>query len=277
MSDTGRKSVTGGMATGSGQTTKVYLDGLSPKDKTILCAVMCSCKDEPNIGVKGQRLQQVCVSGKLRNRDHRSGGSNVYKPEVNYDMTAQPVPKPIMDSTKDLQPHGWLPGWIEKYWPGGRAGYEPGIGNIRRPDVVVVTDPSRSPTQDNLNAVVEMKFPGDTYSPLHQMQDRQIAGPNASQVLLTVDKCGCGKKKKETSQPEAAPATNSARSPAAAVDSMDTNSRGVAAPAANAPWNPMDELDPLANQSRSILNGLPRFDTPGAMPPPSPANSSPLL
>ena len=76
--------------------------------------------------------------------------------------------------------------------------YAPGKGNVRRPDVVIVKDPSLPPTQDNLRAVVEMKFPGDEYSPLHQMQDRQIAGPNASTELLTVDKCGCDKKKKDS-------------------------------------------------------------------------------
>ncbi|HEX7684579.1 MAG TPA: hypothetical protein VF446_13780 [Trinickia sp.] len=150
-----------------------------------------------------------------------------------------------------MTPYRYLPGWIDKYWPGGLDEYAPGKGNVRRPDVVIVKDPSLPPTQDNLRAVVEMKFPGDEYSPLHQMQDRQIAGPNASTELLTVDKCGCDKKKK---------------------DSPETTSES----ATSSRWNPMDELDPLANKSRGISDGLPRFGAPGAVPPPS-ANPVPLL
>lgn len=249
MSDLGGKSATGGMATGEGQTTKIYTDGVGPKDQTILCSLMCSCKDEPKIGAKGQRLQQVCVSQKLAERDRRSGGANVYKAEVNYNMTAQPVPTPIMRSANQLEPHRYLPGWIDKYWPGGLDNYEPGAGNVRRPDVVIVKDPTQPPTQDNLRAVVEMKFPGDPYSALHQMQDRQIAGPTGSVMLLTVDQCGCDKKKQNSSETT----TESAKS---------------------SQWNPLDELDPLASKSRGIFDGLPRFGTPGAIPPP--ANSAPL-
>ena len=62
MSDYGSGKVPGGMAPGEGQTTIVELDNdLSPKDKAILCGAICQCKNEPDIGVRGQSLKQQCV------------------------------------------------------------------------------------------------------------------------------------------------------------------------------------------------------------------------
>lgn len=102
-------------------------------------------------------------------------------------------------------------------------------------------EPSRPPTQDNLDAVVEMKFPGDDYSRLHKKQDKEIAGPNASAMLLTPEECGCGKKREA---PQEVPV------PSTASDSAD-------------------ELDSFSQRTRSLLNGLPVPGLPAGLPPPA--------
>lgn len=55
---------------------------------------------------------------------------------------------------------GLLPGWISKYWDEDpeHPPFKPGKGMIRRPDVIIVQNPNRPPTQDNIKQVVEMKF-----------------------------------------------------------------------------------------------------------------------
>lgn len=233
----GGKIVSGGMTPGDGETTLVQLDNdLSAKDKAILCATICQCRNEPDIGAKGQSLKQQCVSAKLKERDKNSNFQSVYKPEVNYDMSKSP-PTPIMRSANELEPHAYLPGWIEKYWPGGLKSYEPGIGNVRRPDVVVVKDPTRPPTQDNLKSVVEIKFPPQQRDPVQAKQDERIAGPYASTTTLTPKNCGCDDKE----QPQEEPATSSVS----------------------------EELDSIGRQLKGLLNKRPALGAPGgSMPPP---------
>jgi hypothetical protein len=205
MSEYGSGKVPGGMAPGEGQTTIVELDNdLSPKDKAILCGAICQCKNEPDIGVRGQSLKQQCVRRKLTERDKAMDGRSVYKPEINYNMDDSP-PSPIMSSSNALEPHGYLPGWIEKYWPGGRKGYEPGVGNIRRPDVVVVKDPLQPPTQDNLKSVVEMKFPPDPPDAAQLRDYRRIAGRNATVTVLDPATCGCDRKPSAEEAPATSP------------------------------------------------------------------------
>ena len=231
MSDYGSGKVPGGMAPGEGQTTIVELDNdLSPKDKAILCGAICQCKNEPDIGVRGQSLKQQCVRRKLTERDEAMDGRSVYKPEINYNMDESP-PSPIMSSSNALEPHGYLPGWIEKYWPGGRKGYEPGVGNIRRPDVVVVKDPLQPPTQDNLKAVVEMKFPPDPPDAAQLRDYRRIAGRNATVTVLDPSTCGCDRKPSAEEAPATSPIS--------------------------------DTLDSLERQMKTLLNQRPAPGTPG--------------
>ncbi|MBN3788149.1 VRR-NUC domain-containing protein [Burkholderia sp. Ac-20353] len=148
-----------------------------------------------------------------------------------------------MSSRTPNKTHGWLPQWIEDNWVGE---YKRGIGNVRIPDVVIVKDPAKEPTQDNLDAVVEMKFKGDSYSTRHQKQDEDIAGPHASAVLLTPADCGCPdddeRKQAETGEvPVFGPAPR---------DASDGASKA-------APWSPFDELDPATTRSRSVFGPRP--------------------
>ncbi|WP_233464241.1 VRR-NUC domain-containing protein [Burkholderia arboris] len=65
-------------------------------------------------------------------------------------------------------------------------------GDIRRPDVVIVNDPSIPPVQSNIKTVVEMKFPGDSYGPDQEDDYIEIAGSPSKFVHLGAADCGCG-------------------------------------------------------------------------------------
>lgn len=153
---------TGGMSP-RGTTTVVRIDEpkIDPADKKILCAAMCKCEKAPNVGADGKQLKQACVAENFKGLDRLLSYRSPFKQEVNYDMTQRP-PAPIMDSRSDTKVHDYLPAWIRKYWgskPEHGQSYKPGTGLIRRPDVVIVKDPSKPPTQDNIKQIVEMKFP----------------------------------------------------------------------------------------------------------------------
>lgn len=192
----------GGMSPDEGTTTTVPLQRgpLRPDDESVLCSAICKCRDAPGIGKDGRKLNQVCVSGRLKTLDGIMQGRSSYKPEVNYDMTQHP-PAPIMSSNDDMQPHGWLVGWIRKHWGDQpRPMFEPGQGMIRRPDVVIVENPNLPPTQDNLRSVVEIKFPGDELTPQARRDYINIAGGKEKFKLLRSDECNCAQVKQREQQ-----------------------------------------------------------------------------
>jgi hypothetical protein len=199
MTDYAKGYGSGSTGAGDGRTNMVRLrrTTLDPLDRQMLCSAICKCDAMPTIGAAGQNLKQQCVSGRLKAADALGGNQSPYKAEINYDMSREP-PAPIMDSGIATKAHAYLPGWIQKYWPGGLSRYEPGIGNIRRPDVVVVNDPSRPPTQDNIKSVVEIKFPGDTLSRGQRSAYAQIAGDASKVAVLGPDTCGCTQNGEQT-------------------------------------------------------------------------------
>lgn len=177
---------------GHGRTNTILArrDSLDPRDRQVLCAVVCKCDAVPSIGLGGQRLKQQCVSGRLKLADALGDNQSPYKAEINYDMSKEP-PAPIMDSGVVTRAHAYLPGWIQRYWPGGLGGYTPGIGSIRRPDVVIVNAPSLPPTQDNIKNVVEIKFPPDSINRKQTRAYARIAGDPAKVVNMKPSDCGC--------------------------------------------------------------------------------------
>ena len=185
---------TGGMSR-EGMTTVVRIHGvkIDPVDKKILCSAMCQCDKQPNIGKDGKQLKQGCVSGRLKALDAVLDHRSTLKQELNFDMTQTP-PSPITDSGVDTKGHDFLPGWIKKYWgskPEHPPKYKPGAGLIRRPDVVVVKDPSKPPTQDNIKQIVEMKFPPDTLTRRQRDAYVLIAGDEAKLATLEPGDCDC--------------------------------------------------------------------------------------
>lgn len=183
---------TGGMSR-KGTTTPVFVNfvEVGESDKDVLCMAICECKAVPDVGKNGQSLRQVCVSKMLNQRDRRLGSQSEYKAEVNYDMTKIP-PAPIMDYEIKTMAHAWAPGWIKKHWDSDPMHplWMPGEGYVRRPDVVIVKDPSQPPTQDNIKQVVEIKFENDKWGPEQATDYSKISGPGKL-AELTPGKCSC--------------------------------------------------------------------------------------
>lgn len=186
----------------TGDTNTRYLrrPQLDPQDQKVICSAICQCKDTPGVGKNGQSLKQMCVSGQLRELDAALMHRSPYKPECNYDMTQDP-PAPIMDSSIETKVHDYLPGWIKKYWEVDHGSpYLKGAGDIRRPDVIIVNDPTKPPTQDNIKQVVEIKFPPDKMSPKQEKAYRDIAGSKNKLVETGPDDCGCGEEEQEQTE-----------------------------------------------------------------------------
>lgn len=201
-------SAPGNMSGGDGQTTVVgATTGLSDKDEEVLCRAMCKC-DEIGVATRGggRILRQTCVAQRLNAANATSlamtGVPTEYVPEVAYDMSPKPPapPVPIMSDDDPTSPNGSLLDWIRENWPGGMKGYvkgkKAGLDQIRRPDVVIVNDPSQPPVQSNIKAVVEMKF-DDDFNRGQEMSYRRIAGEKSKYVALRRSQCGCGEGKQE--------------------------------------------------------------------------------
>jgi hypothetical protein len=189
---------------------------LAPLDKKVLCSAMCQCDKMPDIGKDGKQLKQFCVSGRLQVLDRLSHHRSPYKQEINYDMSQSP-PAPIMDSGIATMGHRYLPGWITKHWgaqPEHSASYTAGLGLIRRPDVVIVNDPARPPTQDNIKQIVEMKFPPDTLTERQRKAYEKIAGSPDKLETLKPSQCECDASEPE---PEKVPVTELGWAAAAAA------------------------------------------------------------
>ncbi len=188
---------TGGMSQG-GTTTVVKINRpeVDFVDKKVLCSAICKCKDVPGVGKDGRSLRQSCVSAQLKGLDGLLEHRSPYKPEVNYDMTRQP-PAPIMNSSVETKGHDWLPGWIRKWWDqpdaqgSMRPSFEAGEGMVRRPDVVIVNDPTKPPTQDNIKQVVEIKFPPDKMDEKQARAYIRIAGDDNKLVEMGPGDCDC--------------------------------------------------------------------------------------
>ena len=184
-----------GIISSEGATTVVPMNKpqLDAGDKKVLCSAMCFCQKQPNIGVDGQSLKQVCVSGQLKALDATLFHRSEYKSEVTYDMTKRP-PEPIMDKAVVTKSRDLWPGWTKSLWPKDTtrpAPYKPNRGYTRRPDVVIVNDPLKPPAQGNIKQVVELKFPGDGFR-LGQREDYiVIAGDETKMVPLKLEDCDC--------------------------------------------------------------------------------------
>lgn len=193
----------GGMSP-EGKTNPVDLlePKLDPRDKKVLCSAICYCSTTPNISQDGKNLKQACVGQRLGELDEILQGRSPYKPEISYDMTKNP-PQPILDSQTGTNAHGWIPGWIRKYWDEDpeHPPFKPGKGMIRRPDVVIVNDPNKLPTQDNIKQVVEMKFPPDPRDRKQTNAYIKIAGDESKVVEMQSTDCNCNQENQQSKVP----------------------------------------------------------------------------
>lgn len=194
MNDTTPPSLSSSGMSETGTETDVSINQprLAPHDKQVLCSAMCFCQSTPNQAVNGKSLKQTCVAQRLGELNEILQGQSPYRPEVSYDMTKNP-PAPILNSQDGISGHSWLPGWIRKYWDADpeHPPFEPGTGMIRRPDVVIVNNPSGPPTQDNIKQVVEMKFPPDVVRKEQVDDYGVIAGSRRKVVVMEPEDCDC--------------------------------------------------------------------------------------
>ena len=149
-------------------------------DHTVVCSVLCCCNESPNAGAAGQDLKQGCVHDVFQEADRALGWQSRYKSELSWNMRRNepddPPPTPFMhrdeggnDTTEP-----------SRYWQ-GRLGevvdYQPGEGDVRRPDACIPADPTRPPNPvDNMDAVVEIKFGDDPPDYEQDNAYRTIAG-----------------------------------------------------------------------------------------------------
>lgn len=184
-------------------------------DEKILCAVLCCCRDSPVVSSSGRSdLRQECVKQTLDVAEGLTGHHSRYKAEISYDMKTEP-PTPLMHRGGDGHTRSHYPParMNDAY---GKDGWTRGGVHLRRPDVVVARDPTRPPTRDNLDGVVEMKFPGDRMDPDQNRDYRRIGGPQAGfKVLTDQTPCHCDRGRRRPS-PQPVPVAVPERAPAPA-------------------------------------------------------------
>lgn len=156
-------------------------------DEWIICLAICACDLAPLPSVSGMQLRQACVSAILLGLDLALSWKSSIKAEVSYDMRKPGAPTPIMDPaipTRQRSPWGAYNEMIKRYGAYIR-------GTLRRPDVVLVNDPSLPPEQANIRRVIEIKFPGDTLTAVQQAAYERIAGSPSKFAVFTPTSCGC--------------------------------------------------------------------------------------
>lgn len=145
----------------------------SMTEEAVLCGFICACDKETGTTPKGdtRRASQKCLTEKLWMYDAALGGQSRMKAEVPYDFTKKP-PAPMMDKND--------PSRARRDRPSGSE----------IPDVIFLKDPSKPPTLDNIEKVVEVKFGKDSLSKTKRDKYRVIAGTAPLQVW-TPETCGC--------------------------------------------------------------------------------------
>lgn len=165
-------------------------------DDKVLCAMLCCCNKNPLASDDGKKnAYQKCVESTLAGIEQAMGNNSRFKPEVSYNMRANP-PEPLMgkDECGDLTTcslkfpgeYGRMRGRINRDFPNEEAFEDK---DTRRPDVIIVNDPSKPPTQDNINRVVEMKFGNDPYGRKQSESYDSISAHKTT--LLDAKTCGC--------------------------------------------------------------------------------------
>lgn len=157
-------------------------------DRDILCEVVCFCSFSGREGGKTACVRRT-LAAPIRHRGDRvwdpaapATGTMVAYVEVPF--TRGPPAAPVMSDvpSRRLRDSKGAPLLLPK------GDLQPIPGTLR-PDIVVVNDPTRPPTPDNIKDIYEVKFPPDDWGAT-QFEDYQtITGREA--IELTPQKCGC--------------------------------------------------------------------------------------
>lgn len=154
-------------------------------------------KKLPNGSVSGLELKQLVMSGLIRADEYLRDFRWDYKAEVCFDMTRLP-PTPFLSTSATRKGETPDPGRRHTLIP-----FPPGLtkGLLRRPDVIIVKNRGqRWPGQagpdhqgamhpDNLERVVEVKFPGDSFGLGQEQAYMQIAGGRQRFSVLEIHDC----------------------------------------------------------------------------------------
>ncbi|TKD03207.1 bacteriophage T4 gp5 trimerisation domain-containing protein [Polyangium fumosum] len=167
-----------------------WIGGIPPvgsvPDEVLICRFICECKDARR--GDGTREPQQCYIRKIRLYEQSARGTTHIWSEVPYDMSTNP-PTPIM-SRKE---------------PWRQTGRKPEGSKI--PDNVLVKDPSKPPTQDNIDRIIEVKFPPDDWWEGQQTAYERIAGdPTKVEKWGPDNPCHCSDRKEK--EPVRVPATD---------------------------------------------------------------------
>jgi len=167
-------------------------------DEKILCMLFCCCLKTGG--------NQACVEEALKSADKKKGYKARYKAEVTYNMQFNP-PRPMMEkdtngelTTKPI-PRGnyyHLNNRAEKEFD-PKLRREPGKSKYRyrRPDVVIVEDPTLPPTKDNISQVIEMKFPKDSFRRNQKKEYKDIGGHSKFKIYKKDTPCKCDNKRRQ--------------------------------------------------------------------------------
>lgn len=144
-----------------------------------VCDTHCECKSEGD-------NTQMCIHRKISERDAASGFKRRLKSEVPYKMDTK-TPIPYMS---EKEPWRQTRNWFRR--------------GSRRPDVVLVADLASSWSGENIAAVIECKWKGDTYNQGQKPAYERIAGGKEKFFELNDDNCTCPDDDKEP-EPEPVP------------------------------------------------------------------------
>ena len=173
--------------------TPEILDAMKREiDDKVLCEVMCCCSNNPCTGSEaGTNQRQGCVSATLQAADEVLNHQSRYKPEISYNMDTNP-PSPFMHRNESGQDTTQKSDRWQTRAQQEIPGYRGGQGDVRRPDVIIVKDPSKPPYQDNIDRVVEIKFKGDSLGDGQEESYETIAGKKNKLKLMEEGKgCTC--------------------------------------------------------------------------------------
>jgi len=171
--------------------TPEVLDAMKHEiDDKVLCEVMCCCSNNPCTGSEaGTNQRQGCVSATLQAADEVLNHQSRYKPEISYNMDTNP-PSPFMHRDESGQDTTQKSDRWQTRARQEIPGYRGGQGDVRRPDVIIVKDPSKPPYQDNIDRVVEMKFEGDSLGEGQEESYETIVG-DRDQLMIMVEGKNC--------------------------------------------------------------------------------------
>lgn len=158
-------------------------------DKDMLCEAVCACNFQ---GGKTACVRQTLATPVYRRGvrcwDPRAaipGYPAVYV-EVPFQMG--PPPSPVMTTVPSQTRKDAAGNPLPLPW-----GDLPPIHGTRRPDIVVVKDPTKPPTPDNIKDIYEVKFPPDDWGEDQEDDYKRITGRRP--ILLSPEECQCEAKK----------------------------------------------------------------------------------